>query len=147
MEIETKYSGVVELASERVIDFVKGLPAFEEEKQFVLLPFEEGTPFYVLQSTKTKDIAFLMINPFQFVSGYEVKLPDTTVEQLEIESEEEVATFVLLTVHEPFEATTANLQGPIIINAAKQKGKQLLLSTSDYGTKHTIFQQTVKGEV
>jgi flagellar assembly factor FliW len=81
------------------------------------------------------------------VPDYQVKLPDATIEQLEIVSEEDVATFIMLTVQEPFQETTANLQAPIIINATKQKGKQLLLSNSEYETKHTIFKQTVKGEV
>ncbi|KMJ56048.1 flagellar assembly protein FliW [Bacillus sp. LL01] len=147
MKIETKYTGTMEVEKERIIHFEKGIPAFESEQTFVLLPFEEGTPFYVLQSTITTEVAFIVINPFQFVPGYQVKLPDATIEQLEITSEEEVATFIMLTVHEPFQETTANLQAPIIINATKQKGKQLLLSNSEYETKHTIFKQPVKGEV
>ncbi|WP_368506052.1 flagellar assembly protein FliW [Alkalihalophilus sp. As8PL] len=147
MKMETKYTGEIEIENERIIHFEKGIPAFESEQTFVLLPFEEGTPFYVLQSTTTTEVAFIVINPFQFVPGYQVKLPDATIEQLEITSEEEVATFIMLTVHEPFQETTANLQAPIIINATKQKGKQLLLSNSEYETKHTIFKQAVKGEV
>lgn len=146
LKIETKYTGTIEIEESRFIRFEKGIPAFEEEKSFVLLPFEEGTPFYVLQSTTTQEVAFIVINPFQFVPGYQVKLPDSTIEQLDIQSEEEVATFVMLTVKEPFEETTANLQAPVIINAAKQKGKQLLLSNTDYLTKAQIFKQPVKGE-
>ncbi|MDV2684290.1 flagellar assembly protein FliW [Alkalihalophilus lindianensis] len=147
MKFETKYTGTMEVEKERIIHFEKGIPAFESEQTFVLLPFEEGTPFYVLQSTTTVEVAFIVINPFQFVPDYQVKLPDATIEQLEITSEEEVATFIMLTVHEPFQETTANLQAPVIINATKQKGKQLLLSNSEYETKHAIFKPVVKGEV
>jgi flagellar assembly factor FliW len=146
LKIETKYTGTIEIEESRVICFEKGIPAFEEEKSFVLLPFEEGTPFYVLQSTTALEVAFIVINPFQFVPGYQVKLPESTIDQLDIQSEEEVATFVMLTVKEPFEETTANLQAPVIINATKQKGKQLLLSNTDYLTKQKIFKQPVKGE-
>ncbi len=141
MNIETKYQGTVEINDENIITFSKGIPAFEEEKQFVLLPLEEGTPFFVLQSTATTDVAFIVLNPFEVVSNYQIKLPDATLEMLEIEKEEDVATFVVLTVKEPFAETTANLQGPIIINVNKQKGKQLLLSDTDYQTKHPIFKE------
>lgn len=141
MNIETKYQGKIEINEERVITFANGIPAFEEETSFVLLPFEENTPFFVLQSTKTADLAFIVVNPFQFVLNYQVELPDSTVEQLEIERQEEVATFVMLTVREPFVETTANLQAPVIINAAKQKGKQLLMSDTHYKTKHNIFKE------
>ncbi|GAE33032.1 flagellar assembly protein FliW [Halalkalibacter akibai] len=141
MNIETKYQGQMDIHEDKIITFQKGIPAFEEEKQFALLPFAEGTPFYVLQSVKTKDVAFIIMNPFDAVPSYQYKLSDATLEELEIKKEEDVATFVVLTVKEPFAETTANLQGPIIININKQKGKQLLLSDSDYKTKHTIFKE------
>ncbi|WP_017726241.1 flagellar assembly protein FliW, partial [Halalkalibacterium ligniniphilum] len=91
MKIVTKYSGEIEVSDERIIEFEAGIPAFEEEKTFVLLPFDEDTPFYVLQSATTKDIAFIVVNPFDFFPDYKVKIPDATVEQLEIEREEDVA--------------------------------------------------------
>ncbi|ARK32095.1 flagellar assembly protein FliW [Halalkalibacter krulwichiae] len=141
MNIETKYQGTINIHTENILTFSQGIPAFEDEKQFILLPFDEGTPFFVLQSIKSVNVAFIMMNPFEVVPNYEVKLPDATIEQLEIEKQEDVATFVVLTVKDPFEETTANLQGPIIINANKKKGKQLLLSDTDYQTKHQIFKQ------
>ncbi|WP_227937252.1 flagellar assembly protein FliW [Alkalihalobacillus deserti] len=143
MNIETKYQGTVEINDDEIITFAKGIPAFEDEKQFILLPFEKGTSFFVLQSTKTVDVAFIIMNPFEIVPNYQIKLPDATLEMLEINKEEDVATFVVLTVKEPFAETTANLQGPIIINVNKQKGKQLLLSDTDYKTKHPIFKEAV----
>ncbi|NEU30257.1 flagellar assembly protein FliW [bacterium LRH843] len=141
MNIHTKYQGQIEINEDQVITFENGIPAFENETGFVLLPFDEKTPFFVLQSTKSVEVAFIIVNPFQFVPGYQVKLPDATIEQLAIEKEEDVATFVMLTVREPFTETTANLQAPVIINVAKQKGKQLLMSDSSYTTRHSIFQQ------
>ncbi|MCL7746736.1 flagellar assembly protein FliW [Halalkalibacter alkaliphilus] len=148
MKLETKYQGQIDVNEKRFILFDKGIPAFENETSFVLLPFEEGTPFFVLQSTKTPEVAFILISPFDFVPGYQVKLPDSTLEVLEIDKAEDVATFVMLTVKEPFNDTTANLQAPVIINANKQKGKQLLMSDSSYQTKHAIFKEAVaaKGE-
>ena len=107
------------------------------------MPFAEGTSFYVLQSTETVDVAFIVMNPFEVVPNYQIKLPDATIDMLDIEQEAEVATFVVLTVKEPFAETTANLQGPIIINSNKRKGKQLLLSDTDYQTKHAIFKEAV----
>lgn len=71
MKLETKYQGLIEVSEEQIIAFEKGIPAFESEMSFVLLPFEEGTPFYVLQSTKTPEVAFIVISPFDFVTGYQ----------------------------------------------------------------------------
>ncbi len=141
MQLNTKYSGTIEMDEKHIIAFEQGIPAFEEETSFVLLPFEKDTPFFVLQSTKTVEVAFILVDPFQYISDYKVNVPDATIEQLEIEKEEDVAIFVILTIREPFTETTANLQAPIIINAKKQKGKQLLMSTSGYKTRHAIFKQ------
>src|SRR5690625_4086374 len=132
LKIETKYQGELEIQKEHVITFEHGIPAFEDETSFILLPYDNETPFFILQSLKTAEIAFIVVNPFQFVADYKVELPDSTIEQLGIEKKEDVATFVMLTVKEPFTETTANLQAPVIINTAKQKGKQLLMSTSPY---------------
>ncbi|MBB5173759.1 flagellar assembly protein FliW [Texcoconibacillus texcoconensis] len=141
MNIETKYNGQVTINESQIIQFPQGLPSFEEEKQFVLLSLkgEEG-PFFALQSVNTPNLAFVVINPFSFFPNYEAKLTDATVEQLEIESGEDVALFVILTVKDPFEETTANLRGPIVINRKNQQAKQIALTESDYHTRHQIIQ-------
>lgn len=143
MKIETKYLGDQEINKDKIIQFENGLPAFETEKEFIVLPFGEGTPFYILQSVKTKDVAFVIVNPFDFFQDYQAKLSDATIEQLNIESQEDVALFTILTVQEPFSKTTANLQGPLVINSKKQKGKQIFLNDAQYGLKHFIFPQEV----
>ncbi|MGO4888800.1 flagellar assembly protein FliW [Anaerobacillus sp. MEB173] len=144
MKIDTKYFGEKEINEDKIILFDNGLPAFENEKKFIVLPFGEGTPFYILQSVQTKDVAFVIVNPFDFFGDYQAKLTDATIEQLHIKKEEDVALFVILTVQEPFSKTTANLQGPVVINANKQKGKQIFLSDPNYGLKHFLFPQEAK---
>ncbi|MFA9458575.1 flagellar assembly protein FliW [Halalkalibacter sp. AB-rgal2] len=144
MKIKTKYIGEIDVKDEQIITFPTGIPAFDDETSFVLHPFDEQSPFLVLQSTKSVEIAFILVNPFDFVPNYEVKLQESTKEQLNIEKPEEVSTYVLLTVKEPFAETTANLQGPIIINVRTNKAKQILMSDSSYTTKHQIFKQATK---
>ncbi|WP_096190272.1 flagellar assembly protein FliW [Evansella halocellulosilytica] len=147
MKIETKYAGEMEVNEKNIITFQQGIPSFEDEKEFILLPFsEEPSPFYILQSVQTAGLAFVVMTPFSFFPDYELKLSDSTVEHLEIEQEEEVATFVVLTLKETLEESTANLRGPIIINGSKQKGKQIVLNESDYHTKHPLVTVAVSGQ-
>ncbi|MBU8905989.1 flagellar assembly protein FliW [Desertibacillus haloalkaliphilus] len=142
MKVQSKYLGEVEVSDDRIIHFESGLPAFEDKKQFVILPFGDEAPFFILQSIDEVEIAFVIVNPFDFFNEYQVKLPDSTIEMLEIEKEEDVAIFAMLTVQEPFANTTANLQAPVVINAKKQKGKQVVLSDSGYKTKHQLMPVT-----
>ncbi|UCZ52692.1 flagellar assembly protein FliW [Bacillus shivajii] len=147
MKIETKYAGEVEINEQNILKFEQGIPSFEEEKQFVLLPFnDQPSPFYILQSTNTTGLAFVVMTPFSFFPDYEAKLSDSTIEQLGIEEDKDVAIFVILTLRETLEESTANLRGPIVINSAKQKGKQIVLNDTDYETKHALKVPAASGQ-
>ena len=141
MKINTKYHGELEIAEQEVVEFPKGIPGFLDEKQFVLVPFSEDGMFQILQSVETAGLAFVVTNPFLFLPDYDFKLEQSTVELLEIEQREDVLTYVILTVHEQFQETTANLQGPVVINVNKKLGKQVILTGTSYETKHKLFEQ------
>lgn len=146
MKIETKYLGEVEISEEKIIYFEQGIPSFLDETKFILLPFDETTPFYILQSIVTPGLGFVVVSPFQFFPDYQVKLSDANIEALEIEKEEDVAVFVILTVQDPFTLTTANLQGPVVINTKNQQGRQIAMNDPKYTTKHLLMPQTVGQE-
>ena len=141
MKIKTKYHGETEIKKENIIHFPLGIPSFLEEKHFILLPFSDDTPFYILQSTLTENVAFVAINPFEYFQQYEFEINDSTKELLEIESQEDVLILSFLTVADPFEKTTANLQAPLVINVKKKIGKQMVLNEGVYTTKHYLFNQ------
>lgn len=144
MKILTKYHGEIDVKSTDVIQFNQGLPGFLEELTFTVLPFGEDTLFIIMQSMQTPSLAFVMVNPFDFFKEYSVKLSDQAIEILEIEDKNDIALFVILTVKEPFSNTTANLQGPIVINMKKKLGKQVILSDSTYKTNHLLTNQLTK---
>lgn len=141
MKILTKYHGEVEIEETNIIHFEQGIPSFIDEKQFYILPFSEDTPFLIMQSIQTPSLAFVIVSPFDFFIDYTAKLTDQTIEQLKIEKEEDVALYTILTIQEPFERTTANLQGPIVINTKEKLAKQIVLSDSNYCTKHYLLNQ------
>lgn len=139
MQIETKYSGDLEINEKNIITFEQGVPSFEEETRFILLPFsDEPGPFYILQSVTTPGLALVVMTPFSFFPDYEVALSDQTLEDLKIEKEEDVALFVVLTLRETLDESTANLRGPIVINSSAQLGKQIALNQPHYHTRHSL---------
>jgi flagellar assembly factor FliW len=140
MNIQTKFHGKQEINKDEIIKFNSGIPGFLDEKEFIILPIE-GTDLYVLQSIRSQQVAFIVTDPFLIFPKYEFDLPKEAMEALEIQSENEVATFVILTVKEPFQETTANLQAPVIINQNKKLGKQHILTNTSYQTRHKIVSQ------
>lgn len=144
MNIETKYHGTQEIRSEDILKFKGGIPGFPEEKEFVLLPLDESV-LTVLQSVRTPEIGFVVADPFSFFPEYDFQLSDSAVEQLELGKPEDAVVFTILTVQDPFEKTTANLQAPVLINSKNNMAKQVILNEGNLKTRHPLFGQKVEG--
>lgn len=142
--------GEVEVQEKDIYQFPKGLPGFEEETEFALIPWED-TPFSYLQSVREKDLSFLLVSPFTFVTDYSFELSEVDKEELEIA--EQVSVFSLVTIHSQANKSTMNLLAPVILNPESRLGKQVVLHQSMYETRHLIWSEdeeeakSVKGGV
>lgn len=139
MNIQTKYHGVFQLNKENILYFDKGIPGFPEETKFVILPLTDDEEFGALQSINTPELAFVITNPFNFDKSYGFTLEDHVVDNLEISNQQDVIIYSILTVQEPFDQTTVNLQAPIIINSKNRKAMQVILNDQKYRIRHPIF--------
>lgn len=138
MNIDTKYFGTCKIDEKDIIHFESGLPGFLDEKKFVVLPFDEASPFYLLQSVSTPTLAFTIMSPFYIHQAYDFEIPDPVVKSLALTDEKDIAVFVILTIHDPFEASTANLKAPVIINTERKVGKQIVLTDTAYLVQHPL---------
>lgn len=139
-KIMTSRFGEIEAAEDAVIHFAAGIPAFEEEHEFLIIPYEEDSPYVFLQSVKTPELAFLMTMPLAFFPDYEFTIDDEVEQELGLTSPEEVLIYAVLTLSgTEIRDLTANLIAPIVINAKTRKGKQIVLDRSSYTTKHRLF--------
>ncbi|MBD8004669.1 flagellar assembly protein FliW [Bacillus norwichensis] len=144
MEIETKYHGLQKFSSKDILKFDSGIPGFPDQREFLLLPLDESV-LTVLQSIRTPEIGFVVVDPFSFFPEYDFQLSESVVGQLELEKAEDAAVFTILTVQDPFERTTANLQAPIVINSKNNMAKQVILNEGNHKTKHPLFGTKAKG--
>ncbi|MET1171866.1 flagellar assembly protein FliW [Paenibacillus amylolyticus] len=128
--------GELEVSEENIYHFSKGLPGFDEETQFALIPWEE-TPFLYLQSIKEPDLSFLLVSPFIFAPDYSFELPEA--DRTEMEISEEVSVFSIVTIQSEVSKSTMNLLAPVVLNPSKGTGKQVVLHQSSYGTRHQIW--------
>ncbi|MDR7856920.1 flagellar assembly protein FliW [Tissierella sp.] len=145
MRIRTRNFGEIDIKEEKIIKFQEGIPGFEEEKEFIIvLNEDEENPFHFLQSVKNLDLSFVILNPFEIFSDYDILLPEIATNKLMIEKQEEVAIYSMVVVPEDMTKMTTNLLGPIVINTRKRLGKQVILDDERYTTKHFIFNQDSK---
>lgn len=142
MKIETLNFGEIEIDENKIIRFQQGIPGFEEEKDFVvILNEDQDNPFHFLQSVTNPELSFVIINPFEMFSDYDLLVPEIAMDTLKIEKEEDVIIYTIVVIPEEMEKMTTNLVGPIIINVEQRLGKQVILDDERYSTKHFIFNQ------
>ncbi|MDT3417900.1 MULTISPECIES: flagellar assembly protein FliW [Bacillales] len=125
--------------------FEEGLPGFLQLQFFKLVQEEEGTPFYLLQSTEDEKVGFWLINPFVFFADYQFRLPEQSRELLRLSDEGQVMVFNIITPSE--KGITVNLKAPIVINKENRMAKQVILE-EDYDIRHPlVLKHTAPGGV
>ena len=146
-KVYTSRFGEIEVDEKKIVHFKDGIPAFEDEHEFVILPYEEDSPYYFMQSLKSPDLAFLLTIPFIFFNDYSFELDDDTVRELGIEDSENVFYYTMVTIpNGSIRYMTANLVAPIVLNGANMQAKQVVLEKSNYTTKHRLFPESAKKE-
>ena len=139
-KINTRRFGELEVEDQDIVKFADGLPAFEDEHEFVVLPYEEGTPYMFLQSMKTPELAFLMTDPFVFFPDYTFELDDANMDKLGVEDMEDILVCTLISIPAGGIANmTTNLLAPVVINRHTKEARQVVLEKTQYTTKHRLF--------
>ena len=139
-KIATNRFGELEIEDSKIVHFPLGIPAFEEEREFVLLPYDENSPYYYLQSAQRAELSFLLTEPFVFFPDYTVEIDDATLTELEIKNQDHVEIYTMLTIpNGSVRYMTANLLAPIVINSENMQARQIVMDKSNYKTKHRLF--------
>ncbi len=110
MELDTKYFGPVRCAESSVLEFPDGIFGFEDQKQFVLLPFDEsGGSMLCFQSVVTAQLAFVAVNPFFLTKKYAPVLNKKELAMMGVTCSEDLCYYTLCVVKEPLAKSTVNL--------------------------------------
>ncbi|MBM7631278.1 flagellar assembly protein FliW [Geomicrobium sediminis] len=143
MNISTKYFGDVTVDETKSITFPYGLPAFETEHTFFLLPMasDESTPFQILQSATTKDLAFVVCEIFQFFPDFEAELSPYEIESLRLNEAKDATLLGIITVQDPFQSSTINLAAPIVMNVKERFAKQVIVEERVARRRALLFQR------
>lgn len=146
-KITTSRFGELEVDEKKIVYFKDGIPAFEDEHEFVILPYEEESPYYFMQSITTPDLAFLLTIPFLFFPDYAFELDDATLKELDIKKQEDIFFYAMVTIpNGSIRYMTANLVAPIVLNGENMHAKQVVLEKTNYTTKHRLFPDSAKKE-
>jgi len=143
LSVQTKYFGILSCREEEVFEFLRGMPAFEDEKHFVLIELPENAPLVFLQSLTHPTLCFLAFPILVADRAYQlaVSVEDLTSLNLDRgrqpELGREVLVLALVSLHDRFSAT-ANLMAPVVLNLKTHRGLQAIRQDRVYSHQHLI---------
>lgn len=141
IQVKTTRFGEIEVPESDVIHLPLGLIGFPELKKYVLLDHDKDSPFKWFQSLEDGAIAFVLIDPLLFKPTYVAEVTDNELSELDVQAEEDLVISVIVTVPSNPQNMTANLKAPLIFNLKNRRGKQVILNTSQYNTRHNIMDE------
>ena len=139
MRFLSKVHGEMEYEENNIITFNKGIPGFNDLRNFILLDLQEYESFKLLQSLENDEISLIVTSPYEFYNDYEIKLSEETIKNLKIDSPKQVNIITTVTLNSDVKKITTNLQGPIVINTSNNLGEQIILDNSKYKVKSPLI--------
>lgn len=141
IKINTTRFGEIEVEDKLVIRFPDGLIGFPGLETFTIIEHKPGSPFMWLQSMDSPDLAFVVMNPLLVKNDYLQDAPPQDCELIKSENGQDPIVLAIATIpHGEVQKMTVNLQGPLVIDLKTRTGKQVILSTPEYNTKHPVVQ-------
>ncbi len=139
MVVHSHRFGDLEVSDDRIYRIIGGLQGFAGRERYAALQFPRQRPFVWLQSVDDPDLAFVVVDPGEFVPDYAPAVRPEDLAQLGLGSVGEARLWVCVVIPpDPWEMT-ANLQGPLVVNPRTRLGKQVVLGEGPYTTKHSVI--------
>lgn len=146
LNLLTKFFGSVDYEPNEVVHFPTGPFGFEDEHDFLILPFEGGAgSLLCFQSVNTPALAFVAMNPFSLLPDYSPTLQPQELKALGVQDSHELAYYVLCVVKKPVSESTVNLKCPVAVHPDSRLARQVILDTDQYEMRHPLSQFATKG--
>lgn len=141
LQVETQQFGIVEYRPEDAIEFPGGLPAFESEKQFLLIERAETKPVVFLQSMSRRDLCFVTLPVQLLASDYDLVISEEDADLLvsgrgKSLDPGDLTSLAILSVTDS--RPTANLLAPVVVNRRTGRGVQAIRLDTQYSHQHPV---------
>lgn len=142
IKINTKRFGEMEFSEDSVVVVLGGLIGLAGHENFIIIRYQDDSPFYWLQCVDEPELALVMISPLMFKADYDPPIPLSVSQDLDVQSPEELSVFVIVTIPAGSpQDMTANLLGPLMVNPRSRRAKQLVLDERLYSHRYRVIQE------
>jgi flagellar assembly factor FliW len=146
LSTKTRHFGAIEYQEDAVFDFPRGLPGFEDQRQFLLLERPETRPLVFMQSLSAANLCFITVPVKVAKSDYELCMPPEELASLDVDTGrqpligKEVLCLAIVSLQED-QPPTVNLLSPLVINIRTRQGIQSIQEDSSYSHQHLFLPQ------
>lgn len=143
VQIASSRFGPLQAVDHEVVAIDGGLLGFPDASSFLRVPVADAEGWLWLQSISDPELAFLAITAFRFFPDYDIELEDADAEVLGLDDAADAEVLALVTVRHDdddgaISAVTANLLGPLVINARTNVGRQVVIADHHYSTREPL---------
>lgn len=136
--VDSLVLGQIHVPASSVFNFANGLHGFETHFEFALVPAAREGLFW-LQSLSSRDVVFLLIDPFVALPGFEVDLGVSERAQLKLKDPTDVLVFAIVTLPAGSQdSPTANFRGPIVLNARERVASQIMSAVQGHEVRTPV---------
>jgi flagellar assembly factor FliW len=133
--IHTRF-GRFDVEDDDVITFAEGMPAFERCRRFVLLSSESIAPLKCLHGLDESAPSFLAIDPTIIQPRYQMVL--SGADRIRLGDNDADLVWLALVTWTGGRNGVVNLRAPVVINARRMLGVQLVPARSQYALSHPL---------
>jgi flagellar assembly factor FliW len=123
---------------EVLIEIPSGIIGFPHTTRYVML--DHKPPFSWLHSVEDPNLAFVVVDGFEFGEQFEVK-PPIGDKDTDLKAEDEYAILIIVTVRPDPKLTTANLKAPVFVNMRNRRGVQTIIDDPRYSTRFPLWSE------
>lgn len=136
--------GEIVYTQDDVLSFPRGIPAFENNRSWVLVG-EEDNAVKWLQNIEDGALALPVTTPDAVKSDYNARIPEDELELVGSLDPSDLALLIVVSIPEgaPWNMT-ANLRAPILLNLKTRRAVQVIALNEEYPIRHVVFPEDVR---
>lgn len=129
--------GTIDCTEDDIFTIPEGFLGFPTYTRFVVVNHKESSIFRWIQSVEQPALAFLVMDPAAVEPTYMPELAETDAAALMLEEETPRIVYAIVTIPpgKP-EEMTLNLAGPLVINAERKIGRQVVIQDEQWSPRH-----------
>jgi len=136
--IETA-AGTREVNRDEIVYFPEGLPGFEEFRELAVFDIEECEPFKRMLSIDPGGPDFIVVETMTIFEDYDPLDSISLSGSAKLGTPLDIAVIAIVTVADDFTNSTVNLRGPILLNLATSRARQVILNDDRYDTRTPLI--------